>query len=204
MERGRFIVFEGGDGAGKDTQVEMLKQAVSGAQYLFVRDPGSTDVGEYLRNIVLHDKHTSRTAEVLMYLVARAQLAEEKIKPALEAGINVVSNRFDLTTIAYQVYGRERKDQLMFMKQLSEFARGGMVPDVVVFLDCPPDVGLLRALKANDADKFPEEELEFHERVRTGYLAHVGEYKEHHIIDAARTPEEVHADVLKVLGIKAE
>lgn len=203
--KGRFIVFEGGEGAGKDTQIELLRLELERRneldRYLFVRDPGSTEIGMKLREIVLHDTRVARTAELLMYLAARVQLVEEKIRPALDAGIDVISNRFDLSTIAYQIYGRERTDLLPFVKQMSEYALGGIRPDVIVFLDCPSDVGLRRTAEAGDLDRFEKEKISFHERVRAGYRAHLGEYPEHHIINAVRTREEVHEDVLRVLKL---
>jgi dTMP kinase len=200
MERGRFIVFEGGDGSGKDTQIELLKNHLGEEGHVFVRDPGSTDIGTKLREIVLHDKRVARTAELLMYLAARVQLAEEKIRPAIEAGKTVISNRFDLSTIAYQIYGRERLELLSFVKQMSECALGGVRPDVVLLLDCPPDIALRRAANAGELDRFETEKLAFHERVRTGYHAHIHEYPEHHVIDATMSVEEVHAEVVRALG----
>jgi dTMP kinase len=201
----RFIVFEGGDGAGKDTQIAMLEKYLveKGVreQYVFVRDPGSTEIGTQLREIVLHDARVSRTAELLMYLAARVQLAHERIRPALEAGKVVVSNRFDLSTIAYQIYGRERLELLTFVKQMSEYALGGIRPDTVLLLDCPPDVGLRRAKAAGELDRFEEEKLSFHERVRQGYHAHIAEYPEHHIIDATVDVHLVHEQVLNLLHI---
>ncbi len=205
MHHGRFIVFEGGDGAGKDTQIELLRAEIErrgdSAKYLFVRDPGSTEIGTRLREIVLHDKRVSRTAELLMYLAARVQLAEEKIRPALEAGITVISNRFDLSTIAYQIYGRERLELLSFVKQMSEYALGGVRPDTVLLLDCPPDIGLRRAAQAGELDRFEQEKLAFHDRVRAGYHAHIAEYPVHHVIDATRSVDEVHREVLGALEL---
>jgi dTMP kinase len=201
----RFIVFEGGEGAGKDTQIELLRAECERRgiveKYLFVRDPGSTDIGTQLRSIVLHDTRVARTAELLMYLAARVQLVEEKIRPALQSGITVVSNRFDLSTIAYQIYGRERTELLPFVTEMSEYALGGVRPDVIVFLDCPPEVGLRRAAEAGDLDRFETEKIQFHERVRAGYHAHLGDYREHHRIDATRSREDVHKDVLRALGM---
>lgn len=203
--KGRFIVFEGGEGAGKDTQIELLRVELERRElvsnYLFVRDPGSTEIGTKLREIVLHDHRVALTAELLMYLAARVQLAEEKIRPALDMGQNVISNRFDLSTIAYQIFGRERTGLLPFVKQMSEYALGGIRPDVIVFLDCPPEVGLRRAANAGELDRFESEKLAFHERVRTGYLMHLKEYPEHHMIDATRSREEVHGDVLSALKL---
>jgi dTMP kinase len=203
MERGRFIVFEGGDGSGKDTQIELLKKHLGEEGYVFVRDPGSTDIGMKLREIVLHDKKVARTAELLMYLAARVQLAEEKIRPAIESGKMVISNRFDLSTIAYQIYGRERLELLSFVKQMSEYALGGVRPDVVMLLDCPPDIALRRAASAGELDRFEQEKLAFHERVRAGYHAHIHEYPEHYVIDATQSVEEVHLEVVRLLSLRA-
>jgi dTMP kinase len=205
MEQGRFIVFEGGDGSGKDTQVALLQMHVEKKgmkeQFLFVRDPGSTEIGTRLREIVLHDRRVSRTAELLMYLAARVQLAEERIRPALEKGMTVVSNRFDLSTIAYQIYGRERLELLTFVKQMSEYALGGIRPDTVVLLDCLPEIALRRAAEAGELDRFEAEKLAFHERVRAGYHAHIGEYPEHFIIDATHSIEDIHSEVLSLLKL---
>jgi dTMP kinase len=197
MTRGKFIVIEGGDGAGKDTQIDLLKGNLPEEKFLFVRDPGSTEIGLALREIVLHNKQVSRPAELLMYLASRVQLAEEKIKPALERGIHVISNRFDLSTIAYQIYGRERHDLLEFVKQLSNFALGGLRPDLVILLDCPPSVGLAR-IAEKEHDRFESEKLAFHERVYEGYRKHIGDYS-HKSIDATRTPEDVHKEVLEAV-----
>ena len=204
MERGRFIALEGGDGAGKDTQVALLASWVEAqgraAEFLFVRDPGSTEIGQKLRQIVLQDAAVARTTELLIYLAARVQLAEELIRPALAAGKTVVSNRFDLSTIAYQIYGRERLEFLPLVKQMSEFALGGVRPDVVVYLEVPAEVGLARAAKAGALDRFEQEKIAFHERVRVGYRTHLHEYPEHHVIDATGTIDEVHTTIRAALG----
>jgi len=205
MQRGKFIVFEGGEGAGKDTQIELLRARFEASgvsdEYVFVRDPGSTEIGTKLREIVLHDKHVARTAELLMYLAARVQLAEEKIRPAIEAGKHVISNRFDLSTIAYQIYGRERLELLSFVKQMSEYALGGVRPDIVVLLDCAPEVGLARAAQAGALDRIESEKLAFHERVRAGYHAHIGEYPQHFIIDATQDVDSVARSIANALSL---
>lgn len=199
--RGKFIVIEGGDGAGKDTQIELLKGVVSSEQYLFVRDPGSTDIGEQLRAIVLHDTRVAKTTELLTYLAARAQLVDEKIRPALESGVHVIAHRFDLSTIAYQIYGRERQTLLPFLKNLSDFALGDARPDVMIFLDIDPAEGLRRARQVGEPDRLEAEKLSFHERVREGYLAHIADYKEHHTIDATKSIADIHADIRNILGV---
>lgn len=200
MSKGKFIVFEGGDGAGKDTQIDLLKSKVSADRYVFVRDPGSTVVGEQLRNLVLFDKHIARPTEMLLYLAIRAQMVAEKIIPALEAGKNVVSNRFDLSTIAYQVYGREREQNLDFVRKVSDFANEHVRPDLIVYLDCPPSVGIERTMAAKKIDRFEAEKLAFHERVTAGYKKHLVDYP-HVIIDATRSIEEVHQDVIRALAL---
>ena len=200
MQKGKFIVFEGGDGAGKDTQIELLRAKVNPDEYVFVRDPGSTEIGEQLRTLVLFDKRIAKPAEMLMYLAIRAQMVAEKVKPALEAGKTVVSNRFDLSTIAYQVFGRNRPAHLEFVKQISAFANDGVAPDLVVYLECPPDIGIARTIAAKKLDRFEQEKIAFHERVLVGYTTHITDYP-HVIIDASRSIEEVHADVLRALGL---
>lgn len=205
MEQGHFIVFEGGDGSGKDTQIELLRQRLTAAgivdRFLFVRDPGSTEIGETLRTTVLHDRTLSKTTNLFLYLAIRAQLAEEKIRPALEKGMTVISNRFDLSTIAYQIYGRSRHDLLPFLRQMSDYAQSGVRPDTVVYLDCPIDVALARAASRGEHDTFEAEARAFHERVREGYLLHLKDYPVHHVIDASANVEDVARAVQDVLGI---
>ena len=193
-------MFEGGDGAGKDTQIELLRAKVNPDEYVFVRDPGSTEIGEQLRTLVLFDKRIAKPAEMLMYLAIRAQMVVEKIQPALEAGKIVISNRFDLSTIAYQVYGRERPQHLAFVQKISAFANEDTRPDLVVYLDCPPDIGIARTMAAKKLDRFEEEKITFHERVLAGYKKHITDYP-HVIIDASRSIEDVHADVLRALNV---
>ena len=196
---GKFIVIEGGDGAGKDTQIDLLRKEFGEEKFLFVKDPGSTDIGKQLREIVLYDKHTAPSTEFLIYLAARAQMVEEKVKPALKAGTHVVSNRFDLSTIAYQIYGRERTELLSFFRQVSDFACGGLRPDMLVYLNCLPDIGLQRAAASGEqTDRFEEEKLTFHKRVHDGYKKHLPEYS-HAVIDATQPIEAVYADVRTVI-----
>ena len=197
--KGKFIVIEGGDGAGKDTQVDLLRTRFQDENVLFVRDPGSTEMGEMLRQEVLHNKRIVREAELFLYLASRAQLVHEKILPALESGQNVICHRFDLSTIAYQVYGRQRQELQEFVKGMSDFALGGTQPDLVVYLDCPPEVGLKRVAESGQTiDRFESEKLAFHERVREGYLANIGQY-EHVTIDATRPVDQVYDEVEKAV-----
>ena len=196
---GKFIVFEGGDGAGKDTQVNLLRASVSSENHLFVKDPGSTDAGIRLREVVLHSTHMGHIAELMVFLAARAQLVEELILPALHAGKNVIANRFDLSTIAYQIYGREHHELLPFVQESMKVVLQGIEPDMVVLLDVPPTVGLARAAEIKESDRFEEEKVSFHERVRAGYLTHIADYKNHTVIDATIPVDAVRAKVVAAL-----
>ncbi len=194
--RGTFIVIEGGDGAGKDTQTALLKEKLGTDRVRFVKDPGTTDIGLRLRDLLIHEKEMSLNTELLVQMATRTQLVDECIRPALERGTHVVSNRFLLSTIAYQIYGRERHDALSLVRTIAEYAFPDVPVDLLVFLDCPPGEGL-RRIQNKALDKFESEELAFHERVRDGYRAHISDYAAHHvIIDAARSREDVHADVM--------
>jgi len=199
MQRGTFIVIEGGDGAGKDTQIECIKAAFGEDTIRYVKDPGSTEIGQKIREIVLYNTDVTKKTELLLYLAARTQLVDEMIRPALASGIHVVSNRFDLSTLAYQIYGRERRELLAFVRELSTFAREGAEPDLVLYLDVPVRTGIERARKSGDTNKFEDEELAFHERVREGYHAHLSDYR-HAVIDASRSIDEVCAEVREHVG----
>lgn len=199
--RGKFIVIEGGDGAGKDANIELLKRDFPSENIVWVRDPGGTEISDRIREITQHGQHLSREAELFLFLASRAQLVNEVILPALESGKHVISNRFDLSTVAYQIYGRERlfmKDALLSM---SKVARGDATPDLMVLLDVPPEEGLIRAAQRKEkTTRFEAEALAFHARVHEGYRAHVGDYPLHRIIDASRPLAEVYLDVQAAVG----
>lgn len=194
MAQGKFIVFEGGDGAGKDTLVNLLKEKYADRGIVFVRDPGGTPASERIRELLLTKEAVgidSRT-ELLLFLGARADMVAKIIKPALDAGKTVVSNRFSLSTLAYQVYGREKLENLDFVKAASRFADQGILPDLCVLLDVDPHLGLLRTTKREAAtNRFDTEKLAFHERVREGYKKHLSEAgKKTLIIDTSGTIED--------------
>ncbi len=206
MVRGKFFVIEGGDGVGKDTQIELLKKEFSGDAYVYTRDPGGTALGHQLREILQHGERIAKETELLLFLASRAQLVHEVILPALAAGKHVISNRFDLSMIAYQIYARERLEQIDRMKVMNAFASGEAVPDRIVLLDAPAEVGLARlSARGEKLTRFEQEALAFHERVRQGYLAGAKENQNVVIIDAQRSVEEVHRDVraavANVLGV---
>ncbi len=200
MTRGKFIVIEGGDGAGKDTQIAFIRRHFGTKRFVYTRDPGGTTLGAKLRAMLQYTRDLADETELFLLMAARAQVAHQAIEPALAKGKNVISNRFDLSTYAYQIYGRERKDQAGFVRKMSELARRAAVPDLVILLDVPPEVGLERShRRAQRINRFEKEALAFHKRVRAGYLASVRRFKKVEIIDANRPPEAVWADVEKAI-----
>lgn len=194
--RGKFVVIEGGDGAGKDTQITLLYKEFGEKGIVYTRDPGGTVLGTKLREIVQHGEGIADETELLLFLASRAQLVREVIRPNLEKGIHMLCNRFDYSTIAYQLYGRNQPQWKEFLAAASTFVRGELVPDLVVLLDAPPEVALGRlAQRGQRMSRFEQEKLEFHNRVRQGYLEGVKEFPAVVVIDASRSIEVVYEDV---------
>ncbi|MEK7133564.1 MAG: dTMP kinase [Patescibacteria group bacterium] len=190
--RGKFIVFEGGEGSGKSVQMGRLKAVVPNA--VFTRDPGGVETGEDIRRMVLSKeaRGIDTATELLLFMAARTQLISELIAPALEMGKMVVCDRFILSTIAYQVYGRQKMEYLPLVKNVFSAVNRGCVPDITIFLDVTPEVGLERAHSRLEApNRFDEEAIAFHERVREGYKKHLDDYGKPFSIDANRPIEEV-------------
>ncbi len=190
--RGKFIVFEGGDGSGKTTIVERLKKEFP--DFIFTQDPGGTTFGEHVRALLMSEdtKNIDVRAELLLFLASRAQLISEVIRPALESGKNVISNRFALSSIAYQLYGRERPELLQLYKSVSDVLLDGVLPDATILLDVSPEVGIARVhSRPEEPTRFDLEAIAFHERVRDGYKKHIAEFGTPFIIDANKPLEEV-------------
>ncbi len=200
--RGKFIVFEGGEGSGKDTNIDRLKEEYVGKpDIVFTREPGGTILGERIREILLTNSVSpmSIKTELLLFLAARAQLLEEIIVPALTSGKTVVSNRFGLSTIAYQIYGRKRQEYLPFLLSVSEFIIDKWKPDAYILLDVSSEVGLARVIsRKGEVTRFDTEKLAFHKRVRNGYLKHVGDIGTPHVVDASRDFTEVYKNVKNI------
>ena len=193
--RGKFIVFEGGGGTGKDTLIDLLKKKLAGRENIvYTRDPGGTPMGERIRELLLapEAKEMHPRTELLLFLAARTELVEKVIAPALQAGKTVVSNRFALSTIAYQIYGRQQLGDLMLVREALRFVTNGLIPDICVLLDVPPEIAIRRAKKrAGIPHRFVKEDLAFQKRVREGYKRHLAEYGRKTItIDSSGAPEE--------------
>lgn len=164
---GLFITFEGPEGAGKSTQARLLAEWLSsqGHQVVQTREPGGTALGRDIRQLLLHQDHMTREAEYLLYSADRAEHMQTLIRPALEAGRIVLCDRWLDSSLAYQGYGRGLS--LEWLRAVAAGATQGVKPDKTFLFDLPPEVGLGRF---EGKDRLEREPLEFHRRVRAGYL----------------------------------
>lgn len=170
---GTLISFEGGEGAGKSTHIKTLARDLEelGYQVVTVREPGGTVLGEEIRDILLNDAGAkiSPLSELFLYEVARAELIEEVIEPALKAAKVVLLDRFTDSTLAYQGFGRGINHETV--KSLNSAAAKGIVPDKTILIDVPVEEGLKRATSRQEPDRLESAGLDFHNRVRDGFLA---------------------------------
>ncbi len=198
---GVFIALEGGEGSGKDTQIDLLKKRMDPATTVFTREPGGTLLGEEIRATILKERTPAMRpeTELFLFLAARAEIMEQIVRPALREGKTVISNRFGLSTIAYQIYGRERQHLLPLLKTLSDEIVGEDKPHYVL-LDIAPEVGRTRVEQRGALSRFDADSLAFHSRVQKGYLEHVHSGAESVIVNASRSVEEVSADVWKAVS----
>ena len=195
-----FISIDGGDGTGKSTQIDLLCRWLCslGRETLTCRDPGSTALGEAVRELLLmrHDLEIDRRSEMLLYMAARAQLVEEVIRPALAEGKTVVSDRFLLANVVYQ--GRAGGLDVELLWQVGRVATDGLVPDLTIVLDMSAEAAAARLDRK--LDRIEQEGEAFHTRVRDGFLAEAAQYEGRlEIIDADRPIEEVQADIRKAV-----
>ncbi|MDP2972057.1 MAG: dTMP kinase [Deltaproteobacteria bacterium] len=173
-----FITFEGVEGSGKTTQIQRLKRYLKrrGVPCKVTREPGGPSISEKIRKILLDPNHRKLIplSELLLYEAARAQHIHEVIKPLLKKGTTVLCDRFNDATLAYQGYGRKLDRELI--RKLNRLSSQGIKPHLTFLLDCPSDLGLKRALQRNRISRnekegrFEREKIQFHHRVRKGYL----------------------------------
>jgi dTMP kinase len=203
----QFITFEGGDGTGKTTQIHALESYLTGRGRAcrVTREPGGTSLGKLIRQVLLQvgEQEIASTTELFLYLADRAQHINEIIAPSIKAGELVLCDRFTDSTLAYQGYGRGIDPQRL--RQLNDIADGGLHPDLTFLLDCPVRLGLERTSERQvrtgqtQGDRFEREKVEFHERVRSGFLeiahAEPGRFR---IIDASRSIQEVSAEIRNI------
>ena len=194
MTKGFFITFEGVEGCGKTTQIRRLQQHLvqMGRDIVVTREPGGTPVAEAIRSILLDCAHAGMRpmTELLLYAAARAQHVAEVIAPALDAGKTVLCDRFADSTTAYQGAGRGVDPDTVAL--VHRLATGGVWPDVTILLDLPAETGLARANASCTPDRIEQETIEFHRKVRDGFLAVARQEPQRVVVvDATRTPDEV-------------
>lgn len=204
-----FFTFEGIEGTGKSTQIRMLVEHLKrrGQDPLVTLEPGGSRVGRELRRMLLHleSRDITPETELFLYLADRAQHAAQVIRPALARGQVVLSDRYADSTVVYQGYGRGLEPRLLH--QLNEVAVAGCWPDATILLDLEPEIGLNRAMarnlregKAVEEGRFEAESLEFHRRVREGYLTWASLHQDRiFIVDATPGPDEVFDAVRAVM-----
>lgn len=205
MAKGIFISLEGPDGAGKSSVLEALIPILEakGQAFVTTREPGGVAVAEKIRDVVLDPKHTEidEKTELLLYIASRRQHLVERILPALDRGEMVLVDRFIDSSVAYQGFGRGLK--VADIDWLNDFATDGLKPDLTLYFDIEAEEGLARIAKSKErgADRLDRESVEWHQRVREGYLS-ILEKEPNRVrkIDASQPLEKVVADTLAVLA----
>ncbi len=199
---GKFIVIEGLEGAGKSTAHQCVVDALKELgidDVVFTREPGGTPLAEKLRHLIKHETEEPVTdkAELLMLYAARIQLVENVIKPALAQGKWVVGDRHDMSSQAYQGGGRQLDRRLL--QSLKENILGDFEPDLTLYLDIDPAVGLARARGRGELDRIEQQNLDFFHRTRARYLALVKDNPKAVIINAEQSVEQVQQDIRQAL-----
>ena len=201
MKRGKFIVIDGGEGSGKTTILKWFAETPVGKNFLITHEPGGTNFADKIRALILSKEAKDAGAETQFGLMwaARAEHLKKKIIPALAKGVNVISDRFDSSTFAYQIYGQEAKHLERLFWQTREVFLRERKPDFYIFLDVKPEVGLARvASRKEKKAHFDERRLDFHRRVRTGFLEFLKNVP-HKIIDANQSMKAVQDDFLNMI-----
>jgi dTMP kinase len=197
-----FITLEGPEGSGKTSHIPYLVEYLREKGYTVfpTREPGGTSIGEQIREVIhdLKNVEMHPRAETLLYQAARAQIVEQVIKPRLQAGEIVISDRYYDSTIAYQGYGHQQ--DLEQVRALVKYATGGLMPDLTALLDVDVEEGLRRKKKENEWNRLDAYTVEFHQRVRAGYLEMVkAEPKRWVVIDAGQKWDNVQEDLRRIL-----
>ena len=203
--KGKFIAFEGCEGAGKSTQMRLLSEylAKKGVAHAVTREPGGGEVSEAIRKVILNGKFTSMTdeCEALLYAAARVQHLADTVEPALNEGKLVLCDRYIFSSYAYQGYGRGL--DMEFLENINSYAVHNFMPDVTLFLDIPPVLAFARKHGADENDRMEQAGAKFHARVYEGYKKLLKEYPDRiRAVDGRKTPNEVFEEILSALKEK--
>jgi len=200
-KKGLFITFEGIEGSGKSSQMDLLAQFLSQKGYgvVVTKEPGGSVIGDKIRKILLNPDLKEMTAktEMLLYAANRAQHVSEVIKPALKENKIVLSDRYYDSSLAYQGFGRGL--DLKKITELNEWVIDGVTPDLTILLDLPPEKGLKRIVTSL-ADRLEQESIDFHTKVSKGYHRLAKMFpKRYRIVDASRDVQEIHSEIVKIV-----
>ena len=202
MSVGKFIVVEGMEGAGKSSAIKVIEQVLAEHDINFIntREPGGTPLAESLREIVksvAHQEKLTNETELLLMYASRSQLLENRIFPALKSGKWVIGDRHDLSSRAYQGGGRGVDEELINI--IAQVTLKGFKPDLTLYLDIPPEIGLSRASARGALDRIELEQFEFFQRVHQKYCQLASADESIVTVDASQTMEEVHTDIREKL-----
>lgn len=207
MEKSIFVSIEGTDGVGKSTQIENIEKYFEekGIPYVITREPGGTEIGEKIRDIILDNNNSemSDMTEALLYAASRAQHVKEIIKPAIDAGKAVICDRFVDSSLAYQGYGRMLGEPVTV---INEFAVDGYMPDLTFVICLNPEIGIGR-IDSNFKDRLESETMSFHQKVFQGYLELEKKYPQRIVaIDGSDTVDEIKTEIYlhldRLLGLR--
>jgi len=202
--RGIFITLEGGEGCGKTTQVELLNAYFNkkGVNFINTREPGGIDISEQIREVILNKDNTAMDSvtEAMLYAASRRQHMVERVIPALKSGLTVVCDRFVDASLVYQGYSRGIGIEAVM--KINEPAIEGYMPDLTIYLDIEPTLGLKRihSNENREINRLDLEGIEFHEKVRAGYMLIANQYPERiKTVDASGCIEDVHKKIIEVI-----
>lgn len=202
MKKGYFLTLEGPDGSGKSTISNRLLEHLEklGFDVIMTREPGGTEIGEDIRGILLSNsnKEMSPITESLLYAASRAQHVSEKIRPAVEDGKIVISDRFVYSSLAYQ--GAARGLGVDIVMEINKFAMDGIKPNRIIFFDIKPEITLERKIIGREMDRLELEGLNFHNLVYNGYKEAINKYPDNVVvIDANKSEDEVFEDCIRII-----
>ena len=200
--KGKFIAFEGCEGAGKSTQIRLLSEYLTKRQipHIVTREPGGGEISEAIRTVILNGKFTSMTdeCEALLYAAARVQHLSDTVMPALEAGKIVLCDRYIFSSYAYQGYGRGL--DMTFLENINSYAVRECMPDITLFLDIPPVAAFERKHGADENDRIEQAGEAFHKKVYAGYCALLQKYPQKMIaVDCSGNKFQTHGKIVSLL-----